>query len=483
VLGTQVGGTVAGALLAKRGYRVLQIDCEGQGASYSNQGYLLPYNPAMLPSPKHMPAAETVLTELGIAADLARTFDAVASDVQLLYPRHRLELSRDANRLSEELSREFGPDCERLLASLSSTAAESDRTDAFFRAPPPLPPEGFFERRAVRKAAAACAPVREQDTVLCALDDHPLGSALRALTRFLVHLDDAGATGVARTRPLSQLLRGAHRFPGGTPGLRDVLRQRMEELGADCVGGARDPTVVEELSFEGSRLCGVKLASGPGVIRAAIVLAAMDIRGVAHLVPPKAKRGRLSQLFESVRARSSLLTLNLVVRAEGVPVGLGELALLLPDDDALGPVLLEVLAAKRAGGDGGPAAKILCAAAFVPARDEDAGEDRLRALLQGLEERVRSIAPFLDRHLLARSCPRLDARNTRSDRSLAHPHLEIAFEPTLGITGLPQRTGCKNLFLTSREVLPGLGLEGEFIAGQRAAAMVQEVLKKHDPLK
>jgi hypothetical protein len=66
---------------------------------------------------------------------------------------------------------------------------------------------------------------------------------------------------------------------------------------------------------------------------------------------------------------------------------------------------------------------------------------------------------------------------------IPHPLLEIADEGFLGITGLPHRTHCKNLFLANREVMPGLGLEGEFIAGTRAAALIQALLHKHDPLK
>jgi len=31
--------------------------------------------------------------------------------------------------------------------------------------------------------------------------------------------------------------------------------------------------------------------------------------------------------------------------------------------------------------------------------------------------------------------------------------------------------------------LPGLGLEGEFLAGIRAAKLIQETMKKRDPLK
>jgi hypothetical protein len=48
---------------------------------------------------------------------------------------------------------------------------------------------------------------------------------------------------------------------------------------------------------------------------------------------------------------------------------------------------------------------------------------------------------------------------------------------------LGQRTPVKNLLLAGREVLPGLGLEGELLAGMRAARLVQETLKKKDPLK
>jgi hypothetical protein len=39
----------------------------------------------------------------------------------------------------------------------------------------------------------------------------------------------------------------------------------------------------------------------------------------------------------------------------------------------------------------------------------------------------------------------------------------------------------KNIVLAGREVLPGLGLEGEFFAGLRAAKLVQEMLKKKTP--
>lgn len=42
VVGSQLGGVVAGALLARRGYRVLHVDHDGVGSCYDDGGYLLP---------------------------------------------------------------------------------------------------------------------------------------------------------------------------------------------------------------------------------------------------------------------------------------------------------------------------------------------------------------------------------------------------------------------------------------------------------
>ena len=68
-------------------------------------------------------------------------------------------------------------------------------------------------------------------------------------------------------------------------------------------------------------------------------------------------------------------------------------------------------------------------------------------------------------------------------RMLPHPRLAFEEESLLGVTGLPVRAPAKHLFLASREVLPGLGFEGEVLTALRVSRMVQETLKKNDPLK
>ncbi|HET8732275.1 MAG TPA: FAD/NAD(P)-binding protein, partial [Anaeromyxobacteraceae bacterium] len=58
VVGSQLGGIVAGALLARRGLRVLHLAHDDLGPGYVDGGYVLPWAPAAVPTPRSMPAAE-----------------------------------------------------------------------------------------------------------------------------------------------------------------------------------------------------------------------------------------------------------------------------------------------------------------------------------------------------------------------------------------------------------------------------------------
>ncbi len=59
VIGSQLGGVVAGALLARRGFRVLQVAHDDAGFQYVDHGYVLPFGPAMVSTPRHLPSPLT----------------------------------------------------------------------------------------------------------------------------------------------------------------------------------------------------------------------------------------------------------------------------------------------------------------------------------------------------------------------------------------------------------------------------------------
>lgn len=492
VIGSQLGGAVAGALLARRGYRVVHIDHDGVRASYDDGGYLLPYAPALLLSPRLLPAAEIALSELGLATDVMRSLEPCAPAIQLLLPRHRVDIGPEVARRTGELRREWPGDVEQLEAAFAGLGRAFEGSAPFLRSVPPLPPEGFVDRRAVSKAmkfartAPGAAPGVDDAEPLREVADHPLVRALRITERFLTYLDGPPAP-LATTRLLGALLRGSYRLPAAQQGLRDAVRRRIAESRGELLGAEGPGAIADRLELDGGRVHAVHLEGSPNSWVARVFVVATDAGALARLLPSEEGGGRMATLLEGVRATRKLLTVNLVVKATALPPALGDSVLVLRDaagaDGIENAVLLQVLPARRDRGKGAteivPDERVVCAAAFVPTSAREGRDEGLTALGAQIRDAVAEAIPFFDRHLVRESVPAVAApREPRGSRLLAHPLYEVALEQTLGVTGLPCHSPYRNLVFAGREVVPGLGLEGEFHAGVQAAAAAQEMLGK-----
>lgn len=489
VVGGQLGGPLAGALLAKRGYKVCFVEHDGMGAGYTHDGFVLPYAPFITPPLRTMPAVEEAFTELGLTTTVQRLVRPHQPELQLVLPRHRLDLPADAARRAAELRREFGAAGAQLLTQLEGTAALHEATDPYFRAVHPLPPEGMLEtfsaRGEVKKHPGLQAPHPLPD-------DGGAGTLLRQLLPFLSYAAEP-RTPLAQARPLSQALRLPGRFPAGRDGLRDLLVRRLTELGGKVLGFDADRVVVEHLVFDGARFTGLKLLQSESEFIASALVSATDAGALRRLVTDRRAHRKLLEQLDLSSTRKFLFTLNWVVPTGALPRGMGELVLLDSSDPELGPVLVQVhgarkvekghIAANALLGAEDESLRVVCAGAFIPMSARDLGEEHLRGLADRLAAQLDELMPFAREALVLSSAPYLAAGGVRGSRLLPHPLYAFETEAFLGVTGLGQRTAVKNLFLAGREVLPGLGLEGELLAGVRAARLVQELLRKKDPLK
>lgn len=478
VLGSQLGGALTAALLAKRKHRVLLIDHDGTGTGYEHGGFVLPYAPSITPSLKAMPVVEEALTELGLTTTVQRALRPHLPELQMILPRHRVDLHPDQVRRRAELAREFGETAEGLLSALSATASQHEVSDAFIKDQPALPPDGFFETWGLKKKIGQ-HPGLEAHPRLS--NNTPPGTLLRGLLPFLTHLDEPSSP-LAHTRPLSQALQSPQRFPGGNDGLRDLLVKRLSELGGDVLTRENsDSYVVEEISFDGSRFAGVKLVRSDVVYRSSCLVVSTDSAALRRLITDRKRhRGLLEQLDVS-SPRSILFAVNWVVPTDALPRGMGELLLVESQDVELRPLLVQVHPARTPGGKEEEGLRVVCAGAFVPTSVRDLGEEHLQVLAQRIDAELDTLMPFTQDKRILRSAPYLDAGGVRGSRLMPHPLYSFEAEAFLGVTGLKQRTPVKNIVLAGREVLPGLGLEGEFLAGMRAARLVQEMLKKKTP--
>jgi len=480
VLGGQLAGTVAAALLAKHGHRVLLVEHDGLGQGYEHQGYLLPHAPFVSPSMKAMPVMEEVLTELGLNTAASRAFRPHAPEIQLVLPAERFDLPSNEAKRTAELTRAVGKErAPALSANIAKLIAFHEQSDAFFRDPAlELPPDGMMESWAtkglIKRHPALTAP-------LPSMGDDPSWKLLQQLTPFLTY-QASREHPLAQGRALSQTLASPERYPGGREGLRELFNKKLLDLGGDLLtreGG--ENFIAEQLAFDGGTVAGVKLLQSDMVYRASAVVGATDSDALRRLVEEKKKHRKLTEALEWSTTKQFLFTVNWVIKEAGLPRGMGELVLSSTGDD-LDPLLIQQHPARRVGGKEEDALRVLTAAAFVPASARDLGEPHLQALADRISAHLEALMPFSRQHLVLASAPYLHAGGSRGSRLLPHPHFQIESEALVGVEGLSQRTAVKNLFLANREILPGLGLEGELLAGRRAARLVMGLTKKKSSL-
>jgi hypothetical protein len=451
---------------------VLHVDHDGLGTSYPEQGWLLPWAPSLLPAPRHWPAAEAALGELGLGNDLSRQLEPCAPDLQVLLPRHRLDLSRDPALRLPELRREWGADAAAVEAALVDAGRLFDEERPFLAALPPIPPRGLRERFRLSRTRRLSPGRGDGGPVpLAELGDHPLAVALRALYPFQSHLDGPPPRlGLVRT--VGAALRGAHRLPLGEPGLAGLLRRRISESRGDLLGTDEQPAAVRSLEVSHGKVTGIRLEGGGDVYVARAFVSATGAGVLRRLLPDAGER--TATLLDTVRSSRVLVSANWVVRADGLPPPLGQTAVAVGSDG--GSLLLQVLPALRSGkkgmADPSPGERVLTAASFFPA---DGAEGAPASRLAALRTAVAEFVPFLDRIVVHESMPP-PRRGRREAGTYVHPLFETRTQRSLGVGGLPTRAPLGNLFLAGRDVVPGLGLEGEFHAGIRAADEVEAAL-------
>jgi phytoene dehydrogenase-like protein len=498
VVGSQLGGVLAGALLARRGFRVLHVAHDDPGFHYGDHGYVLPFGPAVLPSPRHMPSAEAVLAELGLATDVGRTLAPSEPDLQLLLPRHRVDVSREPTVLRTELRREWPQDAEALEGAFAELSTLFDFAGFFLRGGPPLPPSGLLEKLAVRKAlklaaSAPGAPRQRADEAraFSAFADHELVRSLEVGHRFLTYLDGP-ASPLSQVRLLGGALRGTNRLPGGLGTLREMVRRRIAESRGELRGGPGEPALATGFELDGRRVAAVRLSDSPDAHVARAFIFASDAARLVPLLPAELREGRAVAALHRVRVVRQLVSVNLVVKQTALPPALGENVLALRDaaagDGLDNAVFLQVLPARRdvkKGAEKTPSAdavaeeRVVCASGFVGADEPRAG---IEAAATRIREAVADAIPFFERHLVAESTATLAGAGDGM-ASPVHPLYALERDDGLGVAGLPVVGPWKNLFFAGREVLPGLGVEGEFYAGIQAAAHVAALLGRKDVLR
>jgi hypothetical protein len=344
-----------------------------------------------------------------------------------------------------------------------------------------ISPAGFWARRFLSKATA-----RLRDTAVDPLaplaDTHPLRTLASATLPWVQHLKPELLGQGAALRLVNRCLYTREDHNGGVADLRarlvEVIRQESGEY--------KPHVRVAELLLKRGKVAGVGLLGKKERYGCEQLVLATDPRRLidAGLLSGQVPKPMASALTE-IRPFAYRWILHLIVPNRGLsPAFDGQIVVLdegAPERGGLGNIYLRRRPLRPIRGDEGTGRSLVTITRIVGVGESL--EDLRQETLDRLHEV--GVLPFVRRHVLQAYSPHdglgatdgndgeLDTLGPDSKRLLPMSALfETPRGSTLGVGLLPLDSGIKNLTFASRLTYPGLGLEGEILAGVAAAARV-----------
>ena len=480
VLGGELSGLIAATLSAERGYRVALVRGETAPASYELGEFKLPVEPFALIG-VDAPLIGRAIDELHFTHTLRRKLRRHSPAFQLVTRDARVDVGGDDDELARELARELDTDA---LSSLPGEIAQLvSGLDPLLAAEGGLGGGGFRQRREHGRLLGQLA---DEAAALLERDQPPLIRALVAAPAAascpLAGDQLSGQVGpLARLRTFDHWRRGTPRLAGDLAGLADLLIEKFASHGGEVLD--ERPT---ELTYGwGGKVTGVTTRSGDK-LGANQVIAALSIDELGVLLGEKG----LKKLGDTVHAFSPAgyrYTLNLVVDEAGIPEGMGQTVLCIGDVEA--PLVGENFLRVQLDEPDDRARVVVTVSAICPTPDSSRTvEDELADLRVKIRQTLEVLMPFFSQHVrLAHSPHELapaegrDTGGVALGRAFAPRPIWRLDEPASGFVALPHQVGFKNLVMASPQVLPSLGLEGEFATGLSAARLAAQGAGKRKP--
>ncbi len=481
VIGGTFGALVSGALLARRGFRVVWVRHDEPPATYTHDGLTLSRRPSAMPF-LETPVFRRVLAELALGPVVRRKLAPIDPAYQVVLPGHRVDVLADRTGFLQELRREF-PELERPLAEFYA-AVDTTMTelDGFLGADVVWPPAGFFERREARRAAGAHR-IRRDATRSDPLAVFPLVHALRtfvlAPARLVARMDPDHLPTPALLRTHGLALRAPAAFEGGRDALAALLAEKITQHGGDSLPRER----VSKIIVEHNRVAGFETDGDRQRFGCKFVVTSLDTARALRLAQHSASDALAERLLGRA-PRYYQYVLNLVLDARAIPMGMAQRVVVVADQSR--PLAEENLLYLECGQPDDRGRVVVLALAILPRSGVDEGPSYLARQRERIVRSVATVIPFLGERLIALDSPHdgrpfenlrdgttsIVAARWRGDAETMEVVEPEAPDSYFGVCGGALRTEVSGLLSVSPQVVAGLGEEGEMLAAVSAARLV-----------
>ncbi|MCK5688856.1 NAD(P)/FAD-dependent oxidoreductase [Myxococcota bacterium] len=487
VTGSELSGLITATLLAKKGLSVLWVDnAEGDG-TYQREGVQLPIVPRLLPNLNESAIFKAIHDELGVAPDLRIQIKKPDVGFQFLSPGHRLDVYGDREALEKELKQEYPGLEDAVIHFLERIERTANEANALLAAHILVPPEGFVERWKTRKINKQVQPLLaafDPDEWLSEIPQgHPLREILLAPLKFFSPFEPEELSLLQVSRALHLVFSGSNRSGGLDSGLRELLLSAAKKAGVEI----RTKSRVEEIQTRGKKALSLILKKGNTEASADYFIHASPTRLADLLSKPKLASKCAAQ-SEIYKARGGAFTINFLLKKSWLPEGISD-ALFLSggfarenDADKICPTLFVRIYPDPPKSKKSDDELVLLSATCPVNLREIQHSPEARAQLRGaIESHIKRLVPFLEGGMVDGSvATESDAWQSEKNAPalnvnpwLARAHYAPQDPPAWGVGWRPLSTQLSNVYHIGRDTIPGLGLEGEYMA---ARAMVAKLM-------
>ena len=484
VIGNDLSSLIAALLSSRYGRKTLLLSEGNIPDSYSESDYTFNVDPFPWTGFGSEQIFLQLLSELDIPIPDESDIFQLDPALQVILPKHRIDLYNERNSLVRDMEREFSGN-EKRIRKLYAVAEKSSKLTRFIRGNP------FVHQGKVEKFSRFVGNILifiGSKLILAGIfkgtqDPPSLRRVFEAQLLLLSNLYTSRVESLSSAYILSLPWEGLFYHRGGKGILIDTLRKKFMSTGGDYINNISIMRLnVKEDEGEGEIGVDIDTKDNMFTVKGKKLIVSTKWERFKQIFFHDKRFSKLARRFESLKAVYHPFTVHMGVFDKGLPEKIAEHVIIIGDEgrsvtDNRRPVtdnnciFLEV----SSPGDTGCAPhgkRAISATMFLNESPLRLNDNVLKGISTKILEILEGPLPFLKENL--------DFINIEKSIEISRKYQEVVNQKykTSGsllpdISILSNKTPLKNVFITGGMLLAGLGFEGEVVSGVNAARQAE----------
>lgn len=475
IVGTSLAPLTAGALLSRRGLRVLVV---GNGELQHDSGSLM-FNTLT------SDLVIRIFEELGVTHMVKRKVRKPEPFFQVILPEARIDIHSQQDTYESEIAREFPHIADDLKLAYSMLPEMMEGMEKVIQGENLLPPNGLIERKKIDiLLSKSIFRGKGGGFEVCdrVLGDRSFSCFLKAMAASHSFLDQKDMLPCNFLFLHKRKVEHCALFDGGLRALKQIFYDKINAYG----GEVRSTDTIEEVSLQGKKVATIRLAGRESLIGCDFLLSGVESECLNAMLTVDGRSVSNDLLrSEDLRPTGFLITTNLIVAGEVIPEPMASNIIVVFDITKPLRESNYLWAEKDEIREGGRKEMKRLSLHYILDREKLAlspfySQEVLDAILKNLA----AVIPYLDSFIIECTDPvgSIMKSHFTEDPMLhisrlmpsIHEYQRAASSP---FVGLGHKTGIRNIYRVNSEVCPSLGEDALWLAGLGAAKIITSMRK------